>query len=361
MSESRVREAFRRQSQACRSLGSPLTASICETLANALQASDGAVAARVLGWQGDPLPSADSVPLRLCGGLHALVLTSAAPDLAAGYAAGAVNAGLLLSVLTDHEAFLLHWLDSPPQTNEVARSAAIIAAARFVAGRCGLPFRALELGASAGLNLNFARYTLRPEGALPPSPDGDSPGIFLEEELEGVVLRPRWEGTVPRGAFNVAQAEGVDLRPVDAVADGLRLMAYCWPDQGARLARLRGALALARAHPPQVAAGDAGDWLAARLAEVAPGQVTFVYHTVASQYFPAATQMACEAALQRAARSTTPNAALAHFSMEADGRGDGAALELRLWNGGAHRWSLGRADFHGRWLRWQPEPLPAGL
>ncbi|MEF9601950.1 DUF2332 family protein [Paracoccus sp. PXZ] len=41
--------------------------------------------------------------------------------------------------------------------------------------------------------------------------------------------------------------------------------------------------------------------------------------------------------------------------MEADG-GKGAALVLRLWTGGALReWSLGRADFHARWIDWQPK------
>ncbi len=48
---------------------------------------------------------------------------------------------------------------------------------------------------------------------------------------------------------------------------------------------------------------------------------------------------------------------LAHLSMEADG-GDGAALALRLWAGGMMReWRLGRADFHARWIDWQPKEI----
>ncbi len=63
-------------------------------------------------------------------------------------------------MLDDHAETILSWLDSPPQTNEVARSAALIGAARFLSALSPLPLRLLELGASAGLNLNFDRYHL---------------------------------------------------------------------------------------------------------------------------------------------------------------------------------------------------------
>ena len=43
--------------------------------------------------------------------------------------------------------------------------------------------------------------------------------------------------------------------------------------------------------------------------------------------------------------------------MEADGTPGGAALELELWDGQHRRWRLGRADFHGRWIDWQPEAI----
>jgi hypothetical protein len=37
--------------------------------------------------------------------------------------------------------------------------------------------------------------------------------------------------------------------------------------------------------------------------------------------------------------------------MEADGQRDGAALALQLWPPGKKH-QIGRADFHGRWIRW---------
>lgn len=358
MTESDVREAFRRQVIACRTLGSPLTADVCEIIAGALQADQGEVARRILGWQGDSSPRADALPLRLCGGLHALVLTGRNDALSAAYASRKPTTEVLLQALKTHEEYLLGWLEGPPQTNEVGRAASIIAAARFVTERCNLPIRALELGASAGLNLNFQHFHLMPQGALPPSgPKGpDSPGIFGKEEARRVELCPDWEGEVPETKIDVVEAEGVDLRPVDPVKDELRLLAYCWADQTARMNRLRDAIKLARAYPKQVTAGDAGAWLKDRLSQQAAGKITLVYHTIAWQYFPPETQKMCEDALQTAGAAATPEAPLAHFSMEGDG-GDGAALTLRLWDGNQSIWRLGRFDFHGRWISWQPELL----
>ncbi|TAG24601.1 MAG: DUF2332 family protein, partial [Rhodobacterales bacterium] len=75
-----VRAAFRQQAQACADLGSPLMARLMAGLAEALVPGD-PVSDAVLGWAGDPRSGADSVPLRLAGGLHALVLSGQDPDL----------------------------------------------------------------------------------------------------------------------------------------------------------------------------------------------------------------------------------------------------------------------------------------
>ena len=352
-----VRAAFADQARACRALGSPLTAAVCEGLGAALNRDQGAVARRVLDWPGDATNRGDSLPLRLAGALHALVLSGRTPALAAAYAAGEADVALLLAVIADHAETVLAWLDSPPQTNEVARSAGVIAAVRFL--RPALPLEVLELGASAGLNLNWPRYHLAAQrGFSTPAPPEDISG----RKRGAVVLEPEWRGAaVPAPlAVDVAVAEGVDLRPVDPVRERLRLMAYCCPDQPARLARLRAALDLAARHPPRVVAGDAADWLEARLAVPAPGRLRFVFHTVAWQYFPPEVQARCDEALARAGAVADPLAPLARLAMEADGGGPGAGLTLQLWDGAARSWRLGRADFHGRWIDWRPEPAHLG-
>jgi hypothetical protein len=302
------------------------------------------VAERVLDWPGEVSPSGDSVPLRLAGALHGLVRDGTDPGLAAVYPpAEASDAALWAAVeaaFTAHEARLLGWLDSPPQTNEVRRGAALLAAAAWIAGRFPLPFELSELGASAGLNLSFDRFLLT---------IGD---VRLGAEGSAVRLAPEWRGSVPAAqSIRVEARAGVDLNPLDPrdAADRLRLLAYLWPDQPERLRLTEAAIALAGPRPD---AGDAADWLEARLAAPRPGRVHMVYHTVAWQYFPAATQARCRAALAAAGARATEAAPVAHVGMEADAVPGSAALTATLWPGGVTH-ALARVDFHGRWIEWR--------
>ena len=337
--------AFAQQARACRALGSPLTGALCDLLAGFVADDRGPIGQRVRGWPGDLTPNGASVPLRLCGSLHGLVLDGSAPDLAAAYAGTAPLAPAVIAAMRVHEARVLDWLDQAPQTNEVGRSAVLIAAAWFL-GRLapGVRFDLLELGASAGLNLNFPRYRLAlPEGqAAPLLPGGD------------VTLRPEWRGAVPASApVAIGSARGVDLHPL---APGLRLLAYIWPDQPDRLARARTAMAVAERYPMPVDQGDAADWLEAQLAAPPVGRI--IYHTIAAQYFPADSRARIEAALHRASAAATPHASLAHVSFEADPAHPHPLLALRLWDGQSCRmWRLGRASPHVTWIDWQPEEI----
>ena len=330
-----VRQAFLQQAEACAALGSPLMHRLMTGLAERLEPGT-SVADRVLRWQGDPSSKADSVPLRLAGGLHALILSDKAPALAAAYASGDDPTDTALAVIREHPAFLLDWLTSPPQTNEVRRSAVLIAAARWLTARFGLPLVLSELGASAGLNLLWDHYAL-----------GIGNQSFGPAE-PALTLTPDWTGPLPpETSPKILDRRGVDLNPLDPVTDRLRLLAYIWPDQPDRLARSRAALDLAARHRPQIDRADAADWLEARLATPTSGALHLIFHTVAWQYFPPATQTRALAAIKAAIR----HAPIAHLSMEADGQSPGAALTLTLWPGG-DTIPLGRADFHGRWVNW---------
>lgn len=335
-----IHQAFHQQAEACAALGSPLMERLMTGLADRLEPGD-PVADRVLGWQGDPSAKADSVPLRLAGGLHALVLTGQDPTLAAAYASGIDPTPEALAALTRHPAFLLDWLTSPPQTNEVRRSAPLIVAAHWLTQRFGLPLILSELGASAGLNLLWDHYALR---------IGDQ---TFGPPVPALTLTPDWIGPLPPHASpTILGRRGTDLNPLDPVTDSLRLLAYIWPDQPERLARTRAALDLAARARPQIDRADAADWLETRLATPTPDALHLVFHTVAWQYFPPATQSRALAAMAAASR----HAPIARLSMEADGTSPGAALTLTLWPGG-ETIPLGRADFHGRWVDWRP-PTP---
>ncbi len=333
-----IRQAFRSQGNACVRLGSPLMGRLMAGLADTLAPST-AVGARVLDWPGDPVP--DALALRLAGGLHALVLTGQDPALAAAYATGDPVAAAT-TALTTHEAHLLHWLDSPPQTNEVRRSAALTAAGHALTARFGLPLILSELGASAGLNLWWDHYALVIEGKTYGPPD---PVLTLTPDWQG----PLAPATTPR----IADRAGVDLNPLDPLRDRLRLLAYLWPDQPDRIARTEAAIAHAARHPATVTQGDAATWLTTRLGQRHEGHLHLVFHTIAWQYFPPATQAACTTALAAAGARATAIAPLAHLSMEADATPGTAALTLTLWPGAETR-EMGRVDFHGRRVIWHP-------
>lgn len=344
-----VRAAFRVQADACEKLGSPFTARLCRLAAERLDEAT-APGAKVLGWRGDPTPGGDSVPLRLCGALNLLVVSGADAALATVYPpadAAATDSGLwdeIARVLAEHGETICRLLDSAPQTNEVRRSAVLLAAWCWLADRFGLPLIISEVGASAGLNLFADRFLLKTEHFE--RGDARSP----------VVLEPRWHGEAPPAAVPVvAGRAGCDLAPIDPAGeqDRRRLLAYIWPDQRDRVERTAAAMAIftREAAPATVARADAADWLATRLAEPFDDAVHVVQHTIAWQYFPEPVKRSGAALLAAAGARATANRPLARLALEADGGEPGAAIALTLWPGGTTH-ALGRADFHGRWVDW---------
>ncbi len=342
--ETLVRKAFRAQARACAGLESPFMELLCNLLAERLNAAD-RVGSVVLKWQGDPGSGADSVPLRLAGALHALVLSQKDAALALAYPPNPVNQDDLWTAIAaafaSHPSHFFKMLESPPQTNEVRRSSAIMCGLLAVAQKFGLPFELLELGSSAGLNLVPDRYCHR------------LGHIEVGENESTVLLEPVWRGAPAKPApIAVVSRAGCDLRPISITSpENLeRLKAYIWADQPARMERTVAAWRIAGDHlqAGAVEKADAAQWLRSCLGEQQEGVARFLYHTVAWQYFPSTVQQECIAAIERAAARATFNAPLAHFSMEADG-GEGAALKLRTWPGG-ELVTLGRSDFHGRWI-----------
>lgn len=339
-----IRAAFRSQGKSCALLGSPFMARLMALIGERLDAGS-APGARILSWQGDIGPGGQSVPLRLAGALHALVLEGADPGLAAAYPPHDADDDRLWRAIMDaldrHSDHVMAWLDRPPQTNEVRRAAILLPAIWWLRARAGeLPLELSELGASAGLNLSLDRFAIEtPAGRAGPR---ETP----------VVLRPEWRNPPPPPLpFTVAGRAGVDRHPLDPADpdDALRLLSFLWPDQPDRMALTRGAIAFASARPET---GDAAPWLAERLRARAPGRLHVVFTTIAWQYFAPATQEACGATLAEAGDRATRDTPLAHVAFEADGRREGAALHVRLWPDRPEPSMLARADFHGRWVDW---------
>jgi hypothetical protein len=341
--ETAARTAFAVQADWAKRLGSPFTARLCAFLATGLDRSS-AAGRRLLDWPGRPEAGADAIALRLCGGLHALARRGGAPALAACYPPhpppdDETLAAALGRALADPA--LLPWLDSAPQTNEVGRSAVLMAGLLAVAELFPQPVELLELGASGGLNLILDRY------------DYDLGGVRAGDPASPLRLTPEWKGPPPpAGSVAIASRAGVDLRPMDVRDDQERLFAYIWPDQAGRLRQLETAIALAAADPPVVEPGDAAGWLEAKLAAAPPaGAARVVLHSVAFQYFPDGAQRRIAAMIDAAGAAARAAAPVAWLRFEKRPEDDKYSLRLRLWPGGEDR-LLAWCHPHGSSVRW---------
>ncbi|MFT4792466.1 MAG: hypothetical protein ACJAVR_001065 [Paracoccaceae bacterium] len=349
-----VRDAFRRQARICPTLGSPFMGILMAGLAEGL-APGAPVPDAILGWRGRPW--ADALALRVAGGLHALARSGARPALTAAYPGG-TGGDLIaqaLAALNEDHAYLLPWLSSAPQTNEVGRSSVLLGGALYAAARLSMPLEVLEIGSSAGLNLMFDRWRH----------DLGDGRIWGPLGAPATVIG-NWQGATPplSAPLLIAARAGCDLRPVDAsdAAARARMLAYIWPDQSDRLTRAGAALSAVAAAGVIPEAADAGAWLGARMARnQARGTARMLIHTITWQYLPEGTRTAIRGTMAGAALRATDAAPLVWLRMEPDGAEEDASIRLTIWPGGEGR-ELGRGDFHGRWARWHdtPKPIPAG-
>ncbi|WP_147111483.1 DUF2332 domain-containing protein [Tateyamaria sp. syn59] len=340
-----LRQAFLNQSETCAHMGSPLMGRVLNILAEHWD-PDTPLGQKMAEYQGDIGPAGHSLPLRIGGGLHALVLRSQDAGLMQAYPPNTVDdatlAQAILNALTTHEDFFLDWTRHAPQTNEVRRSAALIPMAHVALSHFDRPIVLSELGASGGLNLMWDHFALA------------TPAHSFGPEDPVLTFRPDWTGPVPaKGNPQVVDRSGVDLNPLNLQDenDHLALLSYLWADQPHRVELTRAATSVLTAKVDQ---GDAIDWLEQRLATVPNGHMHMIQHTVAWQYFPADAQARGTAMIEVAGAAATPETPLAWMQMETDGDTTGAvgaALTLRLWPGDLTL-NLGRADFHGRWIKW---------
>lgn len=341
---------FREQAGFCRALGSPFMFALCETMAADIEAG-GPAAALVAGWPGNP--RRDAVSLRLAGYLHHSVLTGAAAALAGLYPSSTTAWDIsqvwpaardwLAETAPSARAFMT----SPPQTNEVRRAIALLPGFLHLAARFPGPMHTLELGASAGLNLNWDQFGYRTDRWQRP---GQS-NVLIDTDWIGP--SPEHLETTPQ----IASRAACDQNPIyvsDADA-ALRLKSYIWPDQPERLARASAAIALAAQARVTVDRADAADWLAAKLAARPVQGLTVVYHSVFLQYPPAEVRRALLAMLETEGKAATPARPLAWLCFEpgaffqgpdqAGSNPNDFITFLKVWPGAEERRLL-RSDGH---------------
>jgi hypothetical protein len=258
MDNPELARSLRLQAAGCRNLGSPFHGDLLELAAEDLE-SGGPVAALLAPWADADLRKLvdDAMPLRLLGGLHDLVLSGDDRALAATYPMPGREADAATAWIAARTALIRHhdriaaFMTHEPQTNEVRRSACLAPGFLIIAQETGLPIRAFEVAASAGLNLNWDRYLYR----FGETQWGDPAAT--------VVMDTEWTGSAPpvNAKVEVIERAACDRRPGDLTdpVQRRRLLAYIWPDQFERLDRIRAAIDLALDRPRRSAAGRRGD------------------------------------------------------------------------------------------------------
>jgi hypothetical protein len=344
----KVAETFSTQAGFCvRENASPTSAAILSGCAAALRQPH---ALREILATADDLGPLAAVPLRVLGAVHRLALDGRAPELATLFPSCGGTAApehawplaeALLLVEADH---VRRYLTRPPQTNEVGRSAMMLGGFLTVVAETGLPLRLLEIGASAGLNLFWDRYRVCTAQFVWGPPD--SP---LEIACD-------WTGPAPALAARIAVVAraGCDVAPVELANpdDRKRMESYIWTDQVERLTRLRTATVIALDEEIAVDRADAATWVEKSLATPAPGVATVLFHSIMWQYMAPDSATKVTAAIQKAGARATAKAPFAWLTMEPPGTLHAfPEIAVTVWPGGARR-VLGKAHFHGAWMKW---------
>ncbi|WP_135211636.1 DUF2332 domain-containing protein [Vitreimonas flagellata] len=346
MSDERVTDHFREQARFCAEYGSPFTGDLVTRMADDIEAN-GPTAQIIGDWPTNP--RADALALRLAGALHSASLSKRDPALHALYPAQNPDWRLdeiwpvARACLERERAWVQDFIKSPPQTNETRRAIALLAGFLAFAQHWKGPIDTLEIGASAGLNLNWDRFAYRTQN-------------WSWGQGSPVVIDTDWNGAPPPlSSIAIRNRAACDLNPLDIrdEAARLQLKSYIWPDQADRLTRFDGAVALALQHDTRVDRADAAQWLAQKLATRAKDAATIVYHSVFLQYPPREAREAIVSAIQEAGAKATSSAPIAWVRLEPEAVTDGIDNGLRFvvdfhtWPGGA-RQILAYTDGHVR-------------
>lgn len=244
----------------------------------------------------------------------------------------------------EHEAELRELIATRTvQTNVVQRSIILLPAFAHVAEMGGnRPLAQIEVGTSAGLNLNWQHYHYD-YGAGLSWGDETSP-VRLSTERRGDVAQPG----LPE-SLRASSSVGVELQPISLADDSavLWLRSLVWPENVELHRQVSAAIAVAEKHPPNVVEGEVNAKLPALL-ESAPEDATLcVFATHVLYQFPRDALITFFKSMQAYSESRP----VYFISMETANAH--SELKLTLYESGSRcELNLANCHPHGYWLEW---------
>jgi hypothetical protein len=339
--------ALLQQAESCRTLGSPMYSDLFTDLA-ADYANGGRTYALLAGRSLRPLH--DAVPLRLASAIHRVVLQGKDDRLARHYPSVGGKPGEdftadFIGYMRDHLEDVEAGLATQVQTNEVGRSVVHLVLSHWLTTLGVDEFSLLEIGTSAGLNLNFDKFY----GCFGQLRMGDpsSPLRFMGDWFSNAP-------DVPRVGATAISKRGCDISPIDIARPGdeARLLSFVWPDQRLRLERLRSAIAIAKIHRPAVDTASADEWIAQQLSRPS-NHATLIFHSIVWQYLGTETQNRLKRAIYKAGESASPAAPIAWARMEP--AGPVADIQVDVFDGSSsepRHYRLAKIGYHGQGMNW---------
>lgn len=304
-------------------------------------------------------PEQQQIPVLLFAAVHDLLLRGRGGELAAFYPNLSTDPTtddpfptFRRVALTHADALRATIAVRNTQTNEVGRCAYFLPVFGLVANEVG-PIAHLDVGASAGLNLYWPRYSYkyRPGGRA-----GEESSVQLDCSTRG-------EPPIPKSMPLHARGLGLDMAPIDVRDDdAVRWLEACvWPDQPRRFDRLVAAAAIARSDPPDIRCGDAVASVAALVDEAG----NFGHPTVTTSwvlnYLPIEGQRAFVAELDSVGSHRDLSWIVAEAPAQTPGlpipsKGDEeiTVLSLVTWRDGRRTVRrLATTHPHGSWINWE--------
>jgi hypothetical protein len=243
------------------------------------------------------------------------------------------------------------------QTNEARRCVLLLPAFAMVAEQSGTPLSLIEIGPSAGLNLNFDRYGYHyafEQNSEVSLQDSEAQALNLGLRDSPVQLRTVLRGPhmppLPTTFPAVASRIGIDLNPIDVHdEDAVRwLKALIWPEHKMRFALLAAAVTIARRDRPPLIAGDALELLPALLAALPDDVTPCVLHTFVVYQFPPAARQRLDAVLHEAAVNRPV------YRIGCEGAESWPELRLtRYFAGQTHEQFVAITTGHANWIEWR--------